>query len=94
MKIFYKFGIVMAVVCLGSTMVTGKTLRMSDSTDIAAMDPHSMTESNTIGFLHHVYEPLVRYNDQLIVEPALAASWEVVDPLRWRFQSAGRRYIP
>lgn len=65
--------------------VTAKTLRMADSTDISAMDPHSMTESNTIGFLHHVYEPLVRYNDQLKVEPALAESWEVVDPTRWRF---------
>ncbi len=85
MKILSKIGIALVVVCLGSTMATGKTLRMSDSTDIAAMDPHSMTESNTIGFLHHVYEPLVRYNDQLKVEPALAASWEVVDPLRWRF---------
>lgn len=85
MKIFYKIGILLAVACLCSTMATAKTLRMSDSTDIAAMDPHSMTESNTIGFLHHVYEPLVRYNDQLTVEPALAASWEVVDPLRWRF---------
>ena len=86
MKILYKIGIVLVVACLGATMATAKTLRMSDSTDIAAMDPHSMTESNTIGFLHHVYEPLVRYNDQLKVEPALAASWEVVDPLRWRFK--------
>ena len=85
MKILSKIGIALAVVCISSTMVTGKTLRMSDSTDIAAMDPHSMTESNTIGFLHNVYEPLVRYNDQLEVEPALAASWEVTDPLRWRF---------
>ena len=85
MKIMSKIGIVLVAVCLSSTMVTGKTLRMSDSTDIAAMDPHSMTESNTIGFLHHVYEPLVRYNDQLEIEPALAASWEVIDPLRWRF---------
>ena len=85
MKILSKIGIALVVVCLGSTMATGKTLRMSDSTDIAAMDPHSMTESNTIGFLHHVYEPLVRYNDQLKLEPALAASWEVIDPLRWRF---------
>lgn len=85
MKILSKIGIVLIAVCFSSTMATGKTLRMSDSTDIAAMDPHSMTESNTIGFLHHVYEPLVRYNDQLEIEPALAASWEVIDPLRWRF---------
>ena len=61
------------------------TLRMADSTDIAAMDPHSMTESNTIGFLNHVYEGLVRYNKELAVEPALATSWEFVEPTRLRF---------
>lgn len=61
------------------------TLRMADSTDIAAMDPHSMTESNTIGFLNHVYEGLVRYNEKLEVEPALATSWEFVEPARLRF---------
>ena len=61
------------------------TLRMADSSDIAAMDPHSMTESNTIGFLNHVYEGLVRYNQDLEVEPALATSWEFVEPTRLRF---------
>jgi peptide/nickel transport system substrate-binding protein len=85
MKILSAIGIVLVAVCLGASVAGAKTLRMADSTDIAAMDPHSMTESNTIGFLHHVYEPLVRYNDKLQAEPALAASWEVVEPTRWRF---------
>ena len=69
----------------GALAAGAGTLRMADQTDIAAMDPHSMTESNTIGFLHHVYEPLVRYDTDLKVEPALAASWEVIEPTRWRF---------
>ena len=93
MKILSKIGMALVVVCLSSTLSAGKTLRMSDSTDIAAMDPHSMTESNTIGFLHHVYEPLVRYNDQLKVEPALAASWEVSGPPPLAFSPARRGEI-
>ena len=56
MKILTAVGTLLVTVCLGAAMVGAKTLRMADSTDIAAMDPHSMTESNTIGFLHHVYE--------------------------------------
>ena len=68
-----------------ATPVSAQTLRMADSTDIAAMDPHSMTESNTIGFLNHVYEGLVKYTDELVVEPALATSWEFVEPTRIRF---------
>ena len=74
-----------ALLGFGALAADAGTLRMADQTDIAAMDPHSMTESNTIGFLHHVYEPLVRYNTDLKVEPALAASWEVIEPTRWRF---------
>ena len=85
MKILAALGTAIVVTALGGSGLDAKTLRMADSTDIAAMDPHSMTESNTIGFLNHVYEGLVRYNDELQVEPALAASWEFVDPTRVRF---------
>jgi peptide/nickel transport system substrate-binding protein len=85
MRILSKIGTALVVVCLGTSIVSAKTLRMAEPTDIAGMDPHSMTESNTIGFLHSIYEPLVRYNDRLQIEPALAVSWEVVEPTRWRF---------
>jgi peptide/nickel transport system substrate-binding protein len=70
---------------VGMSAADAKTLRMADSTDVSSMDPHSMTESNTIAFLNHIYEGLVRYNDQLQIEPALAESWEVVEPTRVRF---------
>lgn len=85
MKLLTGLGTAIAVMALGTAAVDANTLRMADSTDIAAMDPHSMTESNTIGFLNHVYEGLVRYNDELQVEPALAISWEFVEPTRVRF---------
>jgi peptide/nickel transport system substrate-binding protein len=85
MRLLTAVGTALAIVALGATLADAKTLRMADSTDIAAMDPHSMTESNTIGFLNHVYEGLVRYNDELQIEPALAASWEFIDPTRVRF---------
>jgi peptide/nickel transport system substrate-binding protein len=85
MRLLTALGTALAVLTLGVTAPGAKTLRMADSTDIAAMDPHSMTESNTIGFLNHVYEGLVRYNDELKVEPALAASWEFIEPTRVRF---------
>lgn len=82
-----KLGVAAAALALGFASAAGaNTLRMSDSADIAAMDPHSMTQSNTIGFLNHIYEGLVRYNADLVVEPALATSWEFIEPTRLRFQ--------
>lgn len=82
----FKPSVAAAALLIGlSGAVNANTLRMADSADIAAMDPHSMTESNTIGFLNHIYEGLVRYNEDLQVEPALATSWEYVEPTRLRF---------
>ena len=60
MRLLKTLGSALVVVALGAAVANAKTLRMADSTDIAAMDPHSMTESKTIGFLNHVYEGLVR----------------------------------
>ena len=49
------------------------------------MDPYAHTESFTSNLHHHVYDPLVRRNRKLEIEPALATSWSVVAPDRWRF---------
>ncbi len=63
-----------------------KTLRWSSQGDIATMDPYAHTESFTSNMQHHIYDPLVRRNRELQIEPALATSWEIVAPDRWRFK--------
>ena len=62
-----------------------QTLRWSSQGDIATMDPYAHTESFTSNMQHHIYDPLVRRNRTLAIEPALATSWTVVAPDRWRF---------
>lgn len=49
------------------------------------LDPHVSRISFTNAFLANIYEPLVRMNDRLEIEPALAVSWERVSPTLWRF---------
>jgi peptide/nickel transport system substrate-binding protein len=58
---------------------------MAADGDIRAMDPFANAESFTLSMLAHVYEPLVRYGRDLKIEPALASSWEVLEPTVWRF---------
>jgi peptide/nickel transport system substrate-binding protein len=70
---------------LGAT-AQAKTLRWSSQGDIATMDPYAHTESFTSNMQHHIYDPLVRRNRELQIEPALATSWEIVAPDRWRFK--------
>jgi peptide/nickel transport system substrate-binding protein len=63
-----------------------KTLRWSSQGDIATMDPYAHTESFTSNMHHHIYDPLVRRNKGLQIEPALATSWTIEAPDRWRFK--------
>ena len=61
------------------------TLRWAAARDIGSLDPDSFGDTFTLAFLNHVYEALVRYDDHLKIEPALAESWEIVEPKLWRF---------
>lgn len=71
---------------VAATPVAAKTLRWSSQGDIATMDPYVHTESFTSNLHHHVYDPLVRRNRKLEIEPALATAWRIVTPDRWRFE--------
>ena len=62
------------------------TLKWGASRDISSLDPYSYGDSFALGVLNHTYEGLVRYDHNLKIEPALAASWEIVSPTTWRFK--------
>jgi peptide/nickel transport system substrate-binding protein len=49
------------------------------------MDPVTRQETVQLSFLANIYEPLVRRNRNLGLEPALATSWEQTSPTVWRF---------
>ena len=53
--------------------------------DVLTLDPHSSNNTFTNSFLGNVYEALVRHNDRIEIEPALAESWERSSPTVWRF---------
>ncbi len=53
--------------------------------DVRAMDPNTLDETVQNSFLGNIYEPLVRRNRKLEVEPALAVSYEQSGPATWRF---------
>ena len=61
------------------------TFKWANDGDVRAMDPYTLDETVQNSFLQNIYEPLVRRNKQLAVEPALAASWEQTSPVVWRF---------
>ncbi|MFC5523765.1 ABC transporter substrate-binding protein [Polaromonas jejuensis] len=71
---------------LGSAVVEAKTFTWAASLDVMSMDPYSTNNSFTNSFMNNVYEGLVRFNEKVEIEPALAESWQTVSPTVWRFK--------
>ena len=53
--------------------------------DANSMDPYTRNETFQLSFLSNIYEPLIRRDRDLKLEPALATSWEATSPTVWRF---------
>ena len=49
--------------------------RWANDGDVGAMDPYTRQETVQLSFLSNIYEPLLRWNRELKLEPALAVSW-------------------
>lgn len=67
-----------AALALAGSVQAENVLKWGASRDIGSLDPYSYGDSFTINVLNHVYEGLVRYNQDLKIEPALATggrSW-------------------
>src|SRR5271163_299127 len=62
-----------------------KTLRFAFQGELKSVDPYQINESFSLSVNGAVYEGLVRFRPDLTLEPSLATSWEVLDPLHWRF---------
>ncbi|MBZ9983568.1 MULTISPECIES: ABC transporter substrate-binding protein [unclassified Mesorhizobium] len=63
-----------------------QTLRWSSAGDVISYDPNAQVDSFTQSVQNMVFDGLVRRNKEMAIEPALATSWEIVSPTRWRFK--------
>jgi peptide/nickel transport system substrate-binding protein len=78
------FAVAGLLACLAQG-VNAKDLTWSFSSDVQTFDPHTSRVSFTNAFLANIYETLVRMDDKLAIEPALAMAWERPNPTLWRF---------
>src|SRR6185437_3566097 len=64
---------------------SAQTLRYANQGDLKSLDPYTLRETTTIAHHGHVYEGLTARDKDLKIIPALAESWETLEPTRWRF---------
>ncbi len=64
---------------------SAKTFKWAADSDPGSMDPHNRNVASTLSMLSNIYEPLIRRDPSLNLEPALATEWQAVSPTVWRF---------
>ena len=79
------FAAALAAASALSTPAGANVFRWANDGDVNSMDPYTRQETFLLAFNSHIYEPLVRRNQQMQPEPALAERWEQVSPTVWRF---------
>jgi peptide/nickel transport system substrate-binding protein len=62
-----------------------KTFRWANDGDANSMDPYARQETFLLLMDMSFYEPLLRWNREMKLEPALATEWKQTDPTTWRF---------
>lgn len=78
-----------ALTCVAIIAVTGradaKVFRWSFQGDVLSLDPQDRRDTFSRDFVSNIMEPLIKFDENLKIVPALAEKWEVVEPTRWRF---------
>jgi peptide/nickel transport system substrate-binding protein len=74
-----------SIVAFTISSASAQTLRYANQGDLKSLDPYTLKESTTIAHHAHIYEGLVTRDKDLKIVPALAESWEILDPTHWRF---------
>jgi len=70
---------------VGAAPAQAVTFKWANDGDVRAMDPYTLDETVQNSFLSSIYEPLVRRDKKLGIEPGLAVRWEQTSPTVWRF---------
>ena len=65
--------------------LAAKTLRMAYDSDPTSLDPHEQLASATLQLSHLTFDPLLRFRQDLTLEPRLAKTWKKIDERTTRF---------
>jgi peptide/nickel transport system substrate-binding protein len=66
-------------------VIANKKLRFAAFSDPVSLDPQVVLSGRQLQFSHWVFDPLVRFTQDMKIEPRLATKWERLDELTMRF---------
>src|SRR5437764_6535456 len=72
--------------CLAALAPSAATLRFASGFDPQSLDPHALALQYQTRAVSTIYDSLVSRDRNFAIEPALAVSWQQLEPTRWRFK--------
>ena len=84
-RLLAKAALLTASLLVGAGAAQAAKFTFANDGDANSMDPYTRSETFLLTFTQNFYDPLVRRDRKLKVEPALAESWEALDATTWRF---------
>jgi peptide/nickel transport system substrate-binding protein len=77
--------LVMCVLLALAPAAGAKTLKLALDADPVSLDPHMQLSGGMLQYSHMVFDPLVRWTQDMKFEPRLAVKWERINDLSMRF---------
>ena len=75
-----------AIIFAVSFSAASQELSIALSAPISSLDPHFHNLTPNNGLAKHVFETLVRQDEQQALKPGLAESWRALDDVTWEFR--------
>jgi peptide/nickel transport system substrate-binding protein len=85
MRVFLLIALLVALASGTPQAAEAKTLRMAYDSDPTSLDPHEQLSGATLQLSHLLFDPLIRFRQDLSIEPRLAKSYEQIDERTTRF---------
>lgn len=82
----HAFAACAVTVSLAGWAAAETTVRVAYDADPVSLDPHEQLSGATLQMSHMVFDPLIRWTQDLKFEPRLAESWEQIDDTTTRFK--------
>ena len=86
MKILRNLATASAMLVAAAGLGSAQTLNFAYDADPVSLDPHEQLSGGTLQLSHMVFDPLVRWTQDLDFEPRIATGWERIDDTTMLFK--------
>ncbi len=77
--------LLLSVLVPAAANAAGATVTVAQGVDTSTLDPHLSNDTPTTNIVDNIFDSLLRRDNNMQLQPALAAEYRQIDPLTWEF---------